>query len=215
MTVARSVSDVLDEHVTLEVECIDRMYLNVYQPRLQHVNGVVWFLRGHRGATFASSALMDPISKAFVAAIDRFCRERDVPMVDVRQGSAQGRRRARVPGRTSAARGRGAVRRARRRRRRRVFRTEKRRNAGHRARATRGSCARPRWSTSSTSTASIADFGPFFIKFCSYFPVQRQAVHQRQRVGQTPGRQGRHRVRRAGQRLRRRVRTRRRSAADL
>jgi hypothetical protein len=48
MTVARSVSDVLDDHVTLEVECIDRMYLNVYQALLQHVNGVVWFFRGHR-----------------------------------------------------------------------------------------------------------------------------------------------------------------------
>ena len=43
MTVARSVADVLDEHVTLEVQCIDRMFLNVYQPRLQHVNGVVSF----------------------------------------------------------------------------------------------------------------------------------------------------------------------------
>ena len=28
----------------------------------------------------------------------------------------------------------------------------------------------PGWSTSSTSTAVDADFGPFFLKFCSYFP---------------------------------------------
>jgi len=33
---------------------------------------VVSFFRGHRGATFASSALMDPISKDFVAAIGRY-----------------------------------------------------------------------------------------------------------------------------------------------
>jgi hypothetical protein len=39
MTVARSVAVVLVEHVTFEVECIDRMYLNVYQPRLQHTAG--------------------------------------------------------------------------------------------------------------------------------------------------------------------------------
>ena len=32
MTVARTVPDVLSEHVRFEVECIDRMYLNVYQP---------------------------------------------------------------------------------------------------------------------------------------------------------------------------------------
>jgi len=86
MTVARSVADVLDDHVTLEVECIDRMFLNVYQPRLQHVNGVVSFFGGHRGAAFASSALMDPISKAFVGAIHRFCGEHQVPLVDFVRG---------------------------------------------------------------------------------------------------------------------------------
>ncbi len=86
MTVARGVADVLAEHVTLEVECIDRMYLNVYQPRLQHVNGAVWFFRGHRGATFASSALMDPISKGFVASIHRFCRDTGAPLVDFAKG---------------------------------------------------------------------------------------------------------------------------------
>ncbi len=32
MTVARSVDDVLTEHVVFEVECIDRMFLNVYVP---------------------------------------------------------------------------------------------------------------------------------------------------------------------------------------
>ena len=30
MSIARSVADVLDEHVVLELEAIDRMYLNVY-----------------------------------------------------------------------------------------------------------------------------------------------------------------------------------------
>jgi len=34
MTVARS-ADVLDEHVAVEVECIDRMYCSVYVPQLQ------------------------------------------------------------------------------------------------------------------------------------------------------------------------------------
>ena len=88
MTVPRSVADVLADHVTLEVESIDRMYCNLYVPQLQHVNGVVQFFRGHRGALFASSALMDPISKEFVASIHRYCRDHDVPMVRVREGSA-------------------------------------------------------------------------------------------------------------------------------
>lgn len=34
MSVPRTVSEVLKDHVTLEVEGIDRMYLNVYVPQL-------------------------------------------------------------------------------------------------------------------------------------------------------------------------------------
>ena len=40
MSLPRSVAEVLKQHVTLEVEGIDRMYLNVYQPRLQTDRGV-------------------------------------------------------------------------------------------------------------------------------------------------------------------------------
>ena len=57
-------------NVTLEVEGIDRMYLNAYVPGLP--SGVAAFFRRHRGQPFASSALMDPISRAFVAAIHAF-----------------------------------------------------------------------------------------------------------------------------------------------
>jgi len=40
MTVTRSVADVLTERVSLEVESIDRLFLNLYQPRLMHAGGV-------------------------------------------------------------------------------------------------------------------------------------------------------------------------------
>ncbi len=49
MRVPQSVAEVIGQHVTLEVESIDRMYLNVYQPRLQHEGGVASFLCFHRG----------------------------------------------------------------------------------------------------------------------------------------------------------------------
>jgi len=32
MSVPQSVSEILNQHVTFELECIDRMYLNVYVP---------------------------------------------------------------------------------------------------------------------------------------------------------------------------------------
>src|SRR3954462_3912200 len=86
MTLPRSVADVLNEHVTLEVEGIDRMYLNVYQPRLQTERGVAAFFRFHRGDTFASSALMEPISKPFITAGDSFVEAERVPLITFTKG---------------------------------------------------------------------------------------------------------------------------------
>ena len=62
MSIAQTVTEVLREHVTLEVESIDRMYLNLYVPKLQYEGGIASFFRYHRGATFASSALIVPLS---------------------------------------------------------------------------------------------------------------------------------------------------------
>src|SRR3954451_21783401 len=86
MSVPRSVSEVLADHVSLEVEGIDRMYLNVYVPQLQRELGVVGFFRYHRGHPFVSSALMDPISKGFVAAMDAFAKQGQIPGVPFRKG---------------------------------------------------------------------------------------------------------------------------------
>ena len=61
MTLPRRVADVLDRHVLFEVESIDRMYLNVWVPRLAHGGGVSGFFVGHRGYRYASTALMDPM----------------------------------------------------------------------------------------------------------------------------------------------------------
>ena len=56
MTVARSVGDVLAEHVVFEVDCIDRMYLNVYVPGLQYAPGLVGYLHRQLGLPIASTA---------------------------------------------------------------------------------------------------------------------------------------------------------------
>jgi hypothetical protein len=79
VSLPHSVAEVIQKHVTLEVECIDRMYLNVYIPALQRERGVASFFRFHRGETFASSALMDPISKGFIRNIASFCKEQQFP----------------------------------------------------------------------------------------------------------------------------------------
>src|SRR3954447_21047210 len=81
MSVARSVADVLRDHVVLELEAIDRMYLNVYVPHLQTVGAVVGYLRGHRGQRFASTAAVVPMSEAFVRNIEQFVADERVDLV--------------------------------------------------------------------------------------------------------------------------------------
>lgn len=199
MTLPRSAGDVLADHVTLEVECIDRLYLNVYQPRLQFPSGVVQFLRGHRGHPIASSALLDPITKGFVSEIGRFANRHDVSVVAFERGQRKDDVAAKY--RAGFDRPEGVYLIGRAQERTRVFRTEKRRN--HETGKTYP------WIVSATAMpnhyyfyAVDDDFGPFFLKFKTHlFPVHGQVVCQRQRMGQTSGRQSRDRVRGARQRI--------------
>jgi hypothetical protein len=191
------VADVLDEHVTLELECLDRMYLNVYQPRLQYDLGVVSFFRFHRGHTFASSALMEPISNAFIANVEDFVKRQRVPLITFLKGerkedivlphrlAAKGRERVLVVGKAQEKTP--------------VFRTERRRNPE--------TGATYPWIVKTTAMVNHFyfygfddDFGPFFLKGCTEptahwrLPVQRQAVSQRARVPQAAAHQGKDRV---------------------
>src|ERR1039457_159910 len=86
MSVPRTVADVIRQHVTLEVEGIDRRYLNVYQPKLQSERGVASFFHYHRGHLFASSALMDPITKDFIQQIETFVQQHGVELITCGKG---------------------------------------------------------------------------------------------------------------------------------
>src|SRR5437764_3057132 len=86
MSVPHSVATILQDKVSLDLESIDRMYLNVYVPQLQTPEGVAYFFRTHRGATFASSALMEPITTACIAALERYARTQGIPLLTFKQG---------------------------------------------------------------------------------------------------------------------------------
>src|SRR6516164_3837752 len=167
MSVPRTVAEVLRQHVTLEVEGIDRMYLNVYMADLQREQGVVWFLRHHRGHPFASSALMDPISKAFVAGITAFVAKNDIPLLPFVKGQRKDDVAAKY--RVAFKEKEGVLFVGRAQEKTSVFRTEKRTNP------TTGK--KYPWIVRSTAMVNHyyfycidEDFGPFFLKFCSYFP---------------------------------------------
>jgi hypothetical protein len=167
MSVPRTVAEVIAEHVTLEVEGIDRMYLNVYQPKLQTERGVASFFRYHRGHTFASSALMEPISKAFIGAMEAFAEQHDIPLFtfgrNQRKDDVAAAYRARFEGNEGILFiGKAQEKTA-------VFRTERRTNP------TTGQ--KYAWLVRSTAMVNHfycygidEDFGPFFLKFGTYFP---------------------------------------------
>src|SRR4051812_5180869 len=54
-----TVNDVLDGHVVLDLECLDRVYLNAYLPNLQVGGQVVSFLTAHLGYPIPSPAVFD------------------------------------------------------------------------------------------------------------------------------------------------------------
>jgi hypothetical protein len=167
MTVARSVAEVVRDHITLELEGIDRMYLNVYVPQLQYEGGVVGFFRQHRQMPIVSSALMDPISKAFVANIHALVGQRGVQLIAFAKGQRKDHVMAEKLKEFTADEGVVFVGRAQEKTP--VFRTEKRRNA-------KTGKTYP-WLVRSTAMVNQfyfycvdRDFGPFFLKFGTYFP---------------------------------------------
>jgi hypothetical protein len=149
MTLPRTVADVLAEHVTFEVECIDRMYLNVWQPRLAYGGGVAGFFTGHRGNAYASTALMDPMSKAFVGDIHHFIAAHGLELVHFARGQRKDEVTQRLLARFTA--GEGVLY---------VGRAQKSRTCGGPSAATTPTAApTPGWSgprPSSTSFTSIA-----------------------------------------------------------
>ncbi|HEX5400816.1 MAG TPA: hypothetical protein VFX16_00795 [Pseudonocardiaceae bacterium] len=166
MTVARTVSDVLSDHVVFEVECIDRMYLNVYVPQLQYAGGLLGFIHRRLGLPIASTAPLAAITDAFSTAVRQFARDNDVPWVDFRKGQRKDDlMHQHLAGFTKTE---GVLFIGRAQEKTALFRTEKRRDAQGNAYP---------WIVKTTGLVNHfyfycvdADFGPFFLKFCSYFP---------------------------------------------
>ena len=167
MKLPHSVCEVLRDHVVLESECIDRMYLNVYVAQLQRIGGVVWYLRGHLGQRFASTAAVAPKTDTFVASIERFVADHGVDMVSFAKHQRKDDVTQQYLRRFDADEGVLYVGRAQEKAR--VVRTERRRSAST-------GMTYP-WVVQGSAMVNQyyfycvdEDFGAFFLKFCSYFP---------------------------------------------
>jgi len=166
MTVVRCVAEVLADHVRFEVECIDRMYCNVYVPQLQHAGGLLGYVQRQLGLPVASTAPLAKITDRFAREMHRFAAAQQIPWVDF----VKGQRKDDVMHEhlASFTAQEGVVFIGRAQEKTKLFRTEKRRDAQGKSYP---------WIVASTGVVNQfyvycldADFGPFFLKFCSYFP---------------------------------------------
>src|SRR3954467_513988 len=76
-----TVNDVLDGQVALDLECLDRVYLNAWVNNLQVGGQVVSFLTAHLGKPIPSPAIFDKIGTVFRRAVGCFADDERIPVV--------------------------------------------------------------------------------------------------------------------------------------
>ena len=163
--IRKNVAEILKDHVTFELEAIDRMYLNAYVPSLQTGGGLVYFLKTQLGVRVPSTVMVAPMSERFVTALERFVTTHGLDLVRFEKGQRKDDVAKQYLATFKGDEGVLFVGKAQEKAS--VFRTEKRRDA-------RGVYP---WIIRSTAMVNHyyvyildQDFGPLFIKFCSYFP---------------------------------------------
>ena len=167
MSLPTCVADVIQQHVSLTVECVDRLYLNVIQSRLQVECGIAYFFRQHRGERFATAKTMAGLTWPFVAAIEQFAQAQGLDLISFGRRQRKDELAREYLSKFSGREGILFVGKAQERAA--VVRTISQKNP-------RTGRSYP-WLQKSTAMVNHyyfygvdEDFGPFFIKFCSYFP---------------------------------------------
>jgi hypothetical protein len=166
MKVSPSLAQLQQDHIVMELECIDRMYLNAYVPRLTSEAGVAAFFRHHLGHRFASTKAAAPMTDAFITAIRDFIHDRNIPLVRFKKGQRKDDVFKKHLRSFKAKQGVVFVGVAQEKNR--VPRT---------VRKHFGQGGTIPWIDYTSALVNVyyfycldEDFGPFFIKFCSYFP---------------------------------------------
>jgi hypothetical protein len=76
-----SASEMVAGHVGLDIACVDRLYLNGYVPGLQTPGGVIYFLHTVRGNPITSPALFEKIGEKFRADMRAWAAAEGIPVI--------------------------------------------------------------------------------------------------------------------------------------
>ena len=76
-----TVNEVLDGHVALDIECLDRVYLNAYVPILQSSGQVVAFMTQYLNLPIPSPVIFDKMGQRFRRSVASFADANHIPWV--------------------------------------------------------------------------------------------------------------------------------------
>ena len=157
-----SIPELLNGHVTLEVECLDRLYLNGYIGSLATSGGLVTFMHQQLGKPIASPVVLGQISERFREAVRAMAEREGIPIIQF----SHGEKKDDVANRIRQERGiRDGI----------VFIGV----AQEKAQAFQGKKINGQFEFTRDKTVYVnhyyfyiddADFGPLFVKVCSYAP---------------------------------------------
>jgi hypothetical protein len=76
----------LDDHVQLAYESVDRNFLNGNVAKLQEPDQLAWFLGQHQGEELPRNELLGRMTREFAAAIEKLAQDRRIPIVHFGKG---------------------------------------------------------------------------------------------------------------------------------
>jgi hypothetical protein len=80
-----NINDLLDGHVVLDLECVDRIYCNAYVPKLQVGGQVDTFLTEHLGNPIPSPVPFKKIGDRFRRAVLDFAQHEGIPVLKLKR----------------------------------------------------------------------------------------------------------------------------------
>jgi hypothetical protein len=81
-----TVKEILTNKITLDIECIDRVYLNGYVKHLQLPGGLITFIREQMGFPIPSPMVLPPFTQAFRKAVEKYAKEQGLSIADFAKG---------------------------------------------------------------------------------------------------------------------------------
>jgi hypothetical protein len=160
-----TIKEVLSDKVVLDIECVDRVYLNGYVKHLQLPGGLITFIREQMGFPIPSPVVMPPVTRAFRNAVELFAAQQGLAIVDFAKGEDKDATARAHLARFQSTNGVVLIGKA------------QEKTPGYTAR--RKDHGTKVWFEYSRRTVCVThyyfyildeDFGLFFIKVCTYFP---------------------------------------------